>query len=264
VGAGQAVTLDGKTLRGAKNAEGKQVHLLAAILHWEGVVVSQEAVADKSNEIPAVKPLLAELPLQGAVVTADAMHTQHETARFIVEEKHADYLFTAKDNQPTLRDDIATLGLNASPPQHETVDKGHGRIETRRIWCSRELQGYLDFPHHRQVVCVERHTTDLTGRPLRQETTYLITSLDAQRATPAGLLALNRGHWVIENSLHWVRDVTFGEDRSQVRRKSGPRLMATLRNLAISVFRLAGYRNMAQALRRFAAKPHLTLGLVGL
>lgn len=150
------------------------------------------------------------------------------------------------------------------PPQHQTVDKGHGRIETRRIWCSSELQGYVDFPHHRQVACVERVTTDLKGRLLRRETAYLITSLDAQRATPARLLALNRGHWTIENSLHWVRDVTFDEDRSRVRRQSAPRLMATLRNLAISIFRLAGERNIAQALRRFAARPHLTPGLIGL
>lgn len=111
---------------------------------------------------------------------------------------------------------------------------------------------------------MERVTTDLAGNPLRKETTYLITSLDAKRATPARLLELNRGHWSIENSLHWVRDVTFDEDRSCVRRKSAPRLMATLRNLAISILRLAGHRNIAQALRGFAAKPHLTLRLVDL
>jgi hypothetical protein len=122
--------------------------------------------------------------------------------------------------------------------------------------------GYVDFPHHRQTACVERVTTDLNGNPLRKETTYLITSLDEKRATPARLLELNRGHWAIENSLHWVRDVTFDEDRSQVRRKSAPRLMATLRNLAISILRLAGHRNIAQALREFAAKPHRTLRFV--
>lgn len=144
------------------------------------------------------------------------------------------------------------------------MDKGHGRIERRRIWCSSELQGYLDFPHHKQVACVERVTTDLKGKLLRQETAYLITSLDAQRATPERLLALNRGHWKVENWLHWVRDVTFDEDRSQVRRRSAPRVMATLRNLAISTLRLAGWRNLAGALRHFAAKPHLTPGLVGL
>lgn len=113
---GQALSVDGKTLRGAHDAGQRPPHLLSAILHQEGVVVAQRAVGEKTNEIPEVPRLLAPLPLQGAVVTLDAMHTQHATARYLVEEKKADYLFTVKDNQPTLRQDLADLHLEAFSP----------------------------------------------------------------------------------------------------------------------------------------------------
>lgn len=111
---------------------------------------------------------------------------------------------------------------------------------------------------------IERVTTTLTGQLLRQDVAFAITSAPAERATPPRLLELSRGHWRIENSLHWVRDVTFDEDRSQVRTNSGPRVMATLRNLAISLLRLAKQPNMAKALRAYAAQPHRTLGVIGL
>jgi predicted transposase YbfD/YdcC len=152
--------------------------------------------------------------------------------------------------------------LNLFPPAYETNAGGHGRIEIRRIWCSSELQGYIDFPFHKQVGRIERITQDVKKGSVRQEVVYLITSLDEKRASPKRLLELSRGHWAIENSLHWVRDVTFDEDRSQVRTKSAPRTMATLRNLAVSVLRLAGHKNIARGLRFYAARPHLTLQLL--
>ena len=129
------------------------------------------------------------------------------------------------------------------------MDKGHGRLETRRIWTSTDLNGHLDFPHCRQVACIERSRENLKTGKINQETAYLITSLSPERADPEKLLSLNRGHWGIENKSHYVRDVTFDEDRSQVRTQSGPRVMATLRNLAINLLRLRGYKNIAQAIR---------------
>lgn len=114
--AGNAIALDGKTSRGSTSETGKQTHLVSAFLHKEGIVVAQQAVAAKSNEITAVRPLLAHINIVGSVVTADAMHTQKDTARFIVEEKHADYLFTVKDNQPTLKQDIERLSMESFPP----------------------------------------------------------------------------------------------------------------------------------------------------
>jgi len=114
--ANKGIALDGKTVRGAHDGDKAAPHLLAAVLHREGIIVAQKQVGDKTNEIPCVKPLLKDLDIEGAVVTADAMHTQKETARFLVEDKKADYVFTVKDNQPTLRQDIADLGLEALPP----------------------------------------------------------------------------------------------------------------------------------------------------
>lgn len=114
--AGKGIALDGKTLRGAHDGDKPAPHLLGAVLHREGIIVAQQSVGEKTNEIPCVKPLLENLNIEGAVVTADAMHTQKETARFLVEDKKADYVFTVKDNQSTLRQDIADLGLEALPP----------------------------------------------------------------------------------------------------------------------------------------------------
>jgi predicted transposase YbfD/YdcC len=126
------------------------------------------------------------------------------------------------------------------------------------------LKGYSDFPYHEQVVRIERITTDLKGNKLRRDVAFGITSLTPDKATPERLLNLNRRHWSIENELHYVRDVTFDEDHSRIRTKTAPRIMGTLRNLAISILRLAHQRNIAKAVRYYAAKPHVTLGLIGL
>ena len=144
------------------------------------------------------------------------------------------------------------------------MDKGHGRIETRRIWTSTELKGYLEFPYHEQVVRIERATTDLTGKILRHEVVSGITSLTPEKANPEQLLQINRGHWGIENKVHYVRDVTYDEDRCRIRTKSGPQVMASLRNLAIGILRLRKRTNIAQAIRHYAAKQHLTLSLIGI
>jgi predicted transposase YbfD/YdcC len=150
------------------------------------------------------------------------------------------------------------------PPQHETVDKGHGRIETRRIRCSTDLKGYIEFPFHEQVVRIDRITTDLRGNKQTHEVAYGITSLSPHKASPQRLLQINRGHWGIENGLHYVRDVTFQEDLCQIRTKSAPRILAALRNLVIGIFRLKKHKNIAKAVRYYARRPHLTLGLIGL
>jgi predicted transposase YbfD/YdcC len=133
----------------------------------------------------------------------------------------------------------------------------------RKIWTSSDLNTYVDFPFCGQVACIERHTENLKTGKKRSETAYLITSLSPHKISPEQLLDLNRGHWSIENKSHYVRDVTFDEDRSQIRTKTGPRMMATLRNLAISLLRLADYTNIAAATRHMAAKPYLALHLIG-
>jgi len=144
------------------------------------------------------------------------------------------------------------------------VTKGHGRIETRSIRASAELTGYIDFPYAEQVLFLHRVTTDLKGNPLRSELSYGITSLSLEAARPARLLELNRNHWSIENGIHWVRDVTFDEDRSRIRKNAGPQVMATLRNLAISVLRMAGARYIAKGLRHCSWDRNRTFRLIGL
>jgi predicted transposase YbfD/YdcC len=136
-------------------------------------------------------------------------------------------------------------------------------MEIRKIWTSTDLNDYVDFPFCGQVACIERHTEEIKTGEKRSETVYLITSLSPRKASPKQLLELNRGHWSIENKSHYVRDVTFDEDRSQIRTNTGPRMMATLRNLAISLLRLAGHANIAAAIRDMAAKPYRSLQMIG-
>lgn len=153
------------------------------------------------------------------------------------------------------------------PPQAETIDPGHGRIETRRIWTSTELTGYSPFPYCRQVFQIERIRQHRRGGKtikVEREVVNGVTSRSPTKASPAQLLQYSRGHWSIENRLHYVRDVTFDEDRSQVRKGHGAQMMACLRNLVVCLLRLAGASNIAAALRALADRPHLAFRLIGL
>ncbi|MGH9447898.1 MAG: ISAs1 family transposase [Terriglobia bacterium] len=137
-------------------------------------------------------------------------------------------------------------------------------METRRIWTSTDLVGYLDFPYAAQVFCIQRDTTDLVTGKSRSETVYGITSLSPERASPLRLLQLNRRHWSIENRLHWVRDWAFDEDRCRIRKHAGAHVMASLRNLAISLLRLAGAPSITAALRFCGRNRLRPLRLIGL
>lgn len=207
--------------------------------------------------------LLGSVDLSGVVVTGDALYAQRELARQIV-EAGGGYLFVVKDNQPTLREDIATLF--AHPPLEPAVvvqrNRRAGRHEMRRLEASSALNEYSDWPHLAQVCRIQREVTR-KGRTT-VEVAYAVTSLWPHEAGPKRLLALNRGHWGIENRLHYVRDVTLGEDGSQVRTGAAPQVMAALRNTTIGLIRQKGIRNVAEALRRHAAHPEEALALLGL
>jgi len=239
------IAVDGKVLRGARQG-GHQVHLFAALAHDSGMVLAQRKVDATTTETTQLEPLLDEVDLAGRVVTADALHTNPAEARWLV-ERGADYVLTVKGNQPGLVAAIDRLAPEVFPPAHRTVDRGHGRIERRTIQTA-PVPDMVRFPGARQVLVLTRHVTALDGCRPRTEVVDGITSLDAEHASPARLGVLVRGQWQIE-SLHWVRDVTFDEDRSQVRTGHGPQVMACLRNLAISRLRLAGERNIAAGLR---------------
>jgi len=156
------------------------------------------------------------------------------------------------------------LRMMIFPPSHRELEKGHGRIERREIKTSTALTGYTLFPHLGQVFRLDRWSSDLQGRNPSHETRYGVTSLSPEKANSERILELVRRHWRIENSLHWVRDVTFDEDRSQVRTGAGPRMMASLRNFAISLLRLLGFDNIAGALRALSWKPNTALQVLGL
>ena len=168
-----------------------------------------------------------------------------------------------KGNQPTLRQDIADLWDGAPlPAPHVSKTNKHGdRVEQRSLWASGELVGYSNWPHMAQVCRLQR-VVSRKGKTT-DDVAYVVTSLSRHKAGPQRLLTLSRGHWGIENRTHWVRDVTFDEDRCQVRTGSAPQVMAALRNMAISLLRLARKPNIAEALRRNAAHPDEALALVG-
>ena len=264
---GTAVALDGKTLRGSKKQGAPGTHLFSALAHQVGVTLAQHAVDDKTNEITAVETLLHHLVLEGRIVTMDALLTQRHVAQTIV-DKGGDYVMIVKENQPRLRADIELVFT--LPPVGDrqetarTIDIGHGRIEQRNITTSEALVGYSDWPGLAQVFELGRHVIIQNTGEERVEVVYGVTSLRPERATPGHLLALVRGHWQIENKSHWVRDVTFDEDRSQVRCGNIPQVMAALRNTAIGLLRWAGHTNIAAACRRLAAQPVQALALIGI
>lgn len=144
------------------------------------------------------------------------------------------------------------------------MEKAHGRIERRSIWVSSELKGYLNFPHAEQVFTIKRETELLSKGTSREEVVCCVTSLSVEKADAARLLELNRGHWEIENRVHYVRDVTFDEDRSQIRNRGGAHMMASIRNLVISIFRLLGFRYIPDAIRYFARRVEEAFEVIGI
>jgi predicted transposase YbfD/YdcC len=257
----QAIAVDGKTLRGAKR-DGRQVHLLAAMDHTTRTVLAQRQVDGAPGEVPAFQPLLNGLDLAGAVITADALHTHADAAEFLVTGKQAHYLFVVKANQPTLLERCAALAWHNVPVADRTRDRGHGRIELRTL--KAVSVRHFGFPHAAQVLQVTRKVCDLATRKWHTVVVYAITSLSFQQARPARLADLIRRHWSIENGLHWVRDVTFAEDASQLRTGTAPQVMSGLRNLAIGVLSRAGPVNLAAALRRHARDPTRPLATLGI
>jgi predicted transposase YbfD/YdcC len=250
------IAVDGKTVRGAKDKSGKAPHLVAALAHGIGAVLGQVAVNAKSNEIPAVRDLLkAFADLAGAVITIDALHTQADTAQAIL-DRHASYVMTVKGNMPSLYKRLKKLPWTAIPA-FSAVSTDHGRRARRTIKVVL-APAWTGFTGAAQVAQVRRTVTRKGKKTV--EVVYLITSdRDADPATLAGWI---RGHWEVENRLHWVRDVTYQEDKSLVRTGNAPRVMATLRSLAISLLRLDGHANIAAANRHHARDPHRTLILL--
>ncbi len=179
--------------------------------------------------------LLDAIDIKGRLITADALLTQRKHADYLV-QRGAHYHFTAKGNQATLEKDIALLFEKRKTPDFCDVSPpDHGRIETRRIWCSDALNGYVNFPHVGQVFLIERETINKKSGHHSFETAVGLTSQSMAQASPKQVLAANREHWTIENRCHWVIDWNFDEDRSRIRTGKGPENVSRLRRFAVGV-----------------------------
>jgi hypothetical protein len=256
--------LDGKALRGGKRRGAAGAHLLGAVHHRRAVVLGQVGVVG-GDELAAAVALAGRVAEPGRVLTVDAGLAHRRLAQAVL-DRRADYLMPIKENQPTLREDLRVLFADpATDARTAATTTAHGgRVEERRLTASTELVGYSAWPGLGQALCLERTVTLKASGRVRREVAYAVTSLAPDRADPADLLRLWREHWHIENKLHWVRDVTFDEDRSSVHAGAAPQVMAALRNAAIGLMRLLNCANIADATRRFAAQPALALAAVGL
>lgn len=265
-GGGEQLALDGKTLRGTRIPDEEPAdHVLSVYDVQEQRVLAQERVDLKENEIVAAPKALEQVTIKGKIITADAMHAQRTLSARIV-ARGGDYLWVVKENQERLYQDIERLFAPDNPRpgfgklatdflQAETVNKGHGRIEKRRIQTSAMLNDYVDWPGLGQVYRLERTFTWLRkGKVLKtsQEVEYGITSLTREKASPQRVLQIRRRHWLIETGLHYRRDVTFREDVTRMTIGAAGRILAIIHNHVLALIKQAGFRNVAQARRWFS------------
>ena len=257
------LAVDGKTVRGARTAERDAPHLLSCFTHHSKEVWAQLAVGEKTNEIPEARKLLPTLPISGRVCTFDALHSHRQLWR-LLRSQHAYPLFVIKGNEPTLQADLATYFADphAQFLQAETRDRQRGRVERRAIQVSSEMGSYLQacWPGVTHVAQLTRTRTEKDKTTV--EVVYLIAILPSGSDGPQSLLALSRGHWGIENSLHSVRDVTFAEDRSRIRTGHAPQLLAACRNLAMTLIHRSGSSHIAASRRSFSYHPRRAFDLL--
>jgi predicted transposase YbfD/YdcC len=264
---GQAI--DGKDVRGA-SAHGEHTFLVSLVRHEHAYVLGQAAVDRKTNEITAVPGLLAGRDLTGTVTTMDALLTQQRIAQQILAQG-GHYLMIVKENQPTLYEAVALLFRMPPVPAHpgelltyQTTGKDHGRLEQRTLVSSTALAGYITWPGAAQVMCRTCRRIHTHSGLVETKTTYGITSLPRVLAGPQQLEQFWRGHWTIENRLHYVRDETLREDRCQVHTGHAPQVLAAFRNAILSLLRFHGWSNIAAAARCYAADPQRALRLLGI
>jgi predicted transposase YbfD/YdcC len=207
-------------------------------------------------------PLLEAIDIEGKTISADALLTQRRLARYLVKDRQAHYHFTVKGNQSQLLEDITLYFQDRQEPHAVTVDFDHGRIETRKIWVTTELNDYLDFPHVGQAFVVERERFDKKTRKTSTETAYGITSRTPDQADAEHVLKTNRSHWCIENSCHYIIDWNYDEDRSRIRTGHGPENITRLRRFAVGLIKSKSVVSVAQKMRMLAMNPRAVLDLL--
>ena len=264
----QHVALDGKTLRGTQGhvaTDQQKMHQVSLYETQTGVVLKEQIVTAKENELSRIEEFLAPQWMQERIVSADALHTQREFCLGVT-RMHGDYVLVAKGNQATLQEDLRLFFTE--PPADcrdwrtaQTCEKGHGRLHWRDLVASTELNEFLATSWNGvgQVFCLRRRVE----KPLvcTQEVVYGITSLTPAQADPQRLLELIREHWTIENRLHWRRDVTLGEDACQVRKGCAPRVLSILNSFLLALVDWLGVTNVASYMRRVSACPSVALRL---
>ena len=212
----------------------------------------------RTNEIKTAIPLLDAIDIRGKDITADALLTQRKIAQYLVRDRQAHYHFTVKGNQPGLFEDIAFYFQDRQDPDFIHCEPpDHGRIETRKIWITTELNDYLNFPHVGQAFLIQRESTDKKTGKYSSEIAYGLTSRPPEQADPQRVLATNRGHWAIENSCHYIIDWNYDEDRSRIRTGYGPENITRLRRFAVSIIKLKGARSVAQRMRQLCRNTRL-------
>lgn len=262
------VALDGKTLRGTQKhmaEDQKKMHQVNLYETGTGIVLKEQIVGEKESELSRIAEFFTPLYLKGRLLSADALHT-HASACASIIASAGDYLFFAKGNQSTLKNDLQ-LFFHEPPVDcldwrtGRRVENGHGRLEIREIEVSTELNDFLatNWPGVAQVFRLRRRVC----KPLvcTQQIVYGFTSLTAKQAGPDRLLELIRDHWAIENRLHYRRDVTLREDACQVRKGSAPRTLAVLNSFLLALFDWLAVPNVASQMRTFSAQPFLALRL---
>ena len=268
------VAIDGKVMRGTVCDEKSGLHLLAAYLPDEGLVLMEMQVESHENEIPVAPKLLQCIDLRGKVVIGDAIHTQRNVSVQIV-ASGGDYIWFAKGNQPQIEEDIRLWfepdvqmipGMGNPPKDFETattINKGHGRIEKRTLTVSSQLNDFLDWPYLDQVFQLERTFTDIKTGETNSHIVYGFTSLPRDQVSPSRLLHMIRSYWRIENSLHYRRDVTFLEDRTRFTHKNAAQAMACINNLILGILsKYQRFRFVPSARRFFDANPLDALALI--
>lgn len=248
----QVVAIDGKTSRRSVEGEDRAFHMISAFASEMGLVLGQLKVEGKSNEITAIAPLLEVLDIAGATITLDAMGCQSKIVDKIVEKK-AHYLIGLKGNQGTLNEDVRLLFAQKPSAMRfvaaEAVDKGHGRVERRRCTVTEDIQWLKErHPHWNQL----RSLIEIEGmRDIKGhvcvEKRYYISSLAAH---PQAALHAVRQHWGIENKLHWVLDVCFGDDQSRIRKGNAPTNIAIIKKAVLNLLRLVKKDHPRVSLKR--------------
>jgi predicted transposase YbfD/YdcC len=291
-----AVSIDGKAQRGRLPFEKEQrypVHAVSIVEHQTGIVLIQGHVAKtdveirskltgakeheekkQKSELAVASRLIQHIDWKGKVLTGDALYCQRCLCSAL-RRAGGDYLFLVKGNQPSLLEDLRLLFAPLAPAkragegvlhlpeqQAQTTEKTHGRLDIRSIRVSSELKGYSDWPGLEQVFEIRRCWQ--SKGEWHEARHYGVTSLPALIAIPERLLQLKRGHWSIENCLHYVKDVTMGEDKSTVHMDNGPQIMAALRNTALSLLRRTGCSTIAARMRYHSTHPQAALEVLAL